>query len=187
MRKNNQGFSLIELIVVIAIMAVMIGVTGFSLAFLFGADARQAAAKIGAQLNETKTGSMSRYDESMTLAYRTKDTAKGIPSDGYYAENRTWTIENTDQLVKEDEDTIFREVGSSRVNITIYYDGGKSLVLGDTHSVTISYNRTSGAMDKTVIDGSTVAPVTLESMVVSSASKEYTITFIPETGKHMIR
>ena len=56
MKNKNQGFSLVELIVVIGIMAVMIGIVGFSLSFLFSTEAKQAVQKVSGQLNETKTG-----------------------------------------------------------------------------------------------------------------------------------
>jgi len=45
MKKNNKGFSLIELIVVIAIMSIMVGFLVVSLSTVFGTKARECAEK----------------------------------------------------------------------------------------------------------------------------------------------
>ena len=76
--KNNSGFSLVELIVIIAIITIVSAGSILSLSMLTGADARKAFEKIEAELNEAKTGSMSRYDEDMTVKY----LSKGDPLNG---------------------------------------------------------------------------------------------------------
>ena len=184
MKNKNQGFSLVELIVVIGIMAVMIGIVGFSLSFLFSTEAKQAVQKVSGQLNETKTGAMSRYDEEMTLSYKTKDTAAAIPSDGYYVKRENWTIMNTTNLDKKSMGTEIRKVASKKVVITVCYDASSSIELGETHSLTISYDRASGALENAILDGN---PITLSEIKFKSGLKEYSIAFTPETGKHVIQ
>ena len=186
MRKNNRGISFIELIVVIAIMAVMLGVVGYSLSLLFGVEARQATQKISAQLNETKTGSMSRYEETMTLSYKGKDETAGILSDGYYAQRTIWTIHNKIDLKKEVGSEI-RKVASKKVVITIYTTDGLSMELGTSNRITISYDRSSGAMDPITINGTEKTGIYPQKMTIKSGMKEYTILFTHETGKHTIQ
>lgn len=186
MRKNNKGISFIELIVVIAIMAVMLGVAGYSLNLLLGVEARQATQKISAQLNETKTGSMSRYEETMTLSYKGKDVSAGILSDGYYAQHNIWTIQNKSNLKKE-VDSEIRKVASEKVVITLYTTDGLSMELGTSNRITISYDRSSGAMDPITINGTEKTGIYPQKMIIKSGVKEYTIAFTHETGKHTIQ
>lgn len=182
MKKDNHGFSLVELIVVIAIMAVMIGIAAFSLSFLFGAEARQAAQKVNGQLNETKTGAMSRYDETMTLSYKNKDKDLAIPSDGYYVQRESWTING--DLTSRSIGTEIRKVAATKVVITVYAKDGSVYELGTTHSLTVSYDRASGALENALLDGTT--SFVLDKIVFKSGLKEYTIQFTPETGKHIV-
>ena len=60
---NNKGFSLVELIVIIAIMAIVTGGAVLSISMATGSEARKVFQKIDAELNEVKTESMTRYGE----------------------------------------------------------------------------------------------------------------------------
>lgn len=179
---------MVELIVVIAIMAVMIGVGILSLSLLFGTQARGCAQRVSSLLNETKTGCLSRFDETMTLSYRIKGTDKAISSDGYYAENCVYTI-NKDAdsiMVGGAGSSEIRSMGSGKVIITVYLSDGSSFELGTTKSVTISYNRSTGAFDPVIVDGAQTDDY-IEKMTFSSGLRTYTITMVQETGKHTMQ
>lgn len=185
MKRDNRGLSLVELIVVIAIMAIMIGVGILSLSLLFGTQARGCAQRVSSLLNETKTGCLSRFDETMTLAYRTKGTDKAITSDGYYAENYVYTI-NKDAASIAVGGSEIRSMGSGKVIITVYLSDGTSFELGKTRSVTISYNRSTGAFDPVTVDG-TQTDDYIEKITFASGARTYTITMVQETGKHTLQ
>ena len=144
-------------------------------------------------LSETKTGCLSRFDETMTLAYRKKAGASepgydaAITSDGYYAENQIFTIKKDAKPLAADS-TEIRRMGSSRVVIMVYFTDGSSFELGKNNSITISYDRASGAFEEVtaVIDGS---PQTgyIDRMTFQSGLRTYTITMVTETGKHTLQ
>lgn len=101
---NNKGFSLIELIVVMAIMTVTVGAVGLSLTLLFGSDAKRAAMEFDSQIDECRTGAMSRYDETLELRFFEKNTDPDetdptqiyIDKAGFYTVKELTTItENT--------------------------------------------------------------------------------------------
>lgn len=185
MKRDNRGFSLVELIVVIAIMAVMIGVGILSLSLLLGTQARGCAQNVSGLLNETKTGCLSRFDETMTLSYRTKGSDKAITSDGYYAENYIYTIDKDANSVAISNSEI-RRMGSSKVVITVYLSDGTSFELGTAKTVTISFNRSTGAFDPVTVDG-TQTDDYVEKITFASGAKTYTITMVQETGKHTLQ
>lgn len=190
MKKNNKGLSLVELIVVIAIMAVLVGMLALSLSILTGAQAKQAAEKISSQLNEAKTGSMSRYQQTLTLKYETKNELAGFPSDGFYAEKSYLDMKKdltTKEVGKES-----RRVGSKQVQITIYYtnaSGTQSYDLTTTGGdVIISYDRTSGALKPITNAASSLgSDAVLQSITCKSGLKTYEIEFTPQTGKHIMK
>lgn len=189
MKRNDKGFSLIELVVAIAIMTVLVGLCVYSVSLLFGTQARGLAQNVSAMLNETKTGSLSRFNETMTLSYRTKDDADdAIVSDGYYAENRIYTINNeagSVQIGGENSSEI-RKMGSGKVVITVYLSNDTWFELGQDRSVTISYDRSSGAFAPVMVDGVETS-LYAEKITFASGLKTYTITMIPETGKHTLQ
>ena len=184
MRKNDKGYTLIELIVVIAILAVMIGIGILSISLLLGTQAKGCAQKVSGQLNETKTGCLSRFNETMTLQYRTKGSDPAIESDGYYTENFVYSIDKDANKYALTNSEI-RKMGSKNVVITVFLSDGSSFELGTTRSVTISFNRSNGAFEKVIVDG-TQTNHYIEKMTFSSGAHTYTISMVTETGKHTL-
>ena len=66
--KKNRGFTLIELIVVVAIMTVLLGVMVPSMNSILGFKAKRAANSITAALDETKTQAMSRLAAEVVIS-----------------------------------------------------------------------------------------------------------------------
>lgn len=195
MKKNNKGLSLVELIVVIALMAVLIGMSTLSISLLFGTQAKACAQNVSGMLNETKTGCMSRYDETMTLSYRPKtDPDEAITSDGYYTESQIYSIDKnaTAFPITKEEDgvkkpvTEIRKMGTSRVVITVYLTDGTSFEMGETEKITVSFKRASGAFDKVIVNG-TEKDAYIDKMTFRSGLRTFTITMVPETGKHTLQ
>lgn len=208
LRSNDRGFSLVELIVVIAIMAVLLGVMALSLNLLMGTEAKQACSKLDGQLNEVKTSAMSRYDETLKLKYYSKaDTdavtgaKNGIDKPGYYAVKDITTLTNPIEKTEdydpttEDKDAITqpvgaenRRIGSDRVKITVISDSGSNVIKSDSQTgvgeVTIKYDRAKGALKELDIDGT--AAGNLKSITFESGVRKYTISFEQSTGKHWI-
>lgn len=200
LRSNDRGFSLVELIVVIAIMAVLLGVMALSLNLLMGTEAKQACSKLDGQLNEVKTSAMSRYDETLKLKYYSKaDTDaetgvdNGIDKPGYYAVKDITTLtkpaDDNPTAIEKPVGAENRRIGSDRVKITVINDAGvNSVIKSDSQTgvgeVTIKYDRATGALKELDIDGT--AAGNLKSITFESGVRKYTISFEQSTGKHWI-
>lgn len=190
---NNAGISLVELIVVLAIMSIVLGIMGVSISLLTGSAARGAYYKLDAMLNGAKTEAMSRYSETLTIAYLQKNEAEGVDSDGYYCKNSvsTFVRDATDNIVEEEIGVEYRKIGAGRVDIKLYLDDdttGKTLKnanSADIDSFEISYNRRTGALNKVKIAaGGTDTEHTLNKLELKSGFKKYVIVFEEATGKH---
>jgi len=186
MKQNNKGLSLVELIVVFAIMAVVIGMGVLSFSLLFGTQAKSCAQKVSGMLSETKTGCLSRYDETMTLSYRLAGSDPAITTDGYYTENAVFTIDRNAESKSLGSE--IRRMGGSNVVITVHMSDGSFFVLGQNNKITISFDRSSGAFEKasTVVDGSAGSGY-IDKITFQSGLRTYTITMVQETGKHTLQ
>ena len=186
---NNAGISLVELIVVIAIMAVLVGLIGFSLSLLTGSHAQ----KVSAEMDSTKTGCMSRFEEYMELKYiDTPDINKGIDRKGFYTVRTVKTINKQAQSADIiNSDPVYKYVGSSKVKVEITTDSGSTYTIDKDNagqSVVITYNRSSGAYKKaTFTSASGVSSEDyISQMQFKSGLRTYTIKFVTDTGKHSI-
>lgn len=206
-KSNNKGFSLIELVVIIAIMALGVGVVSLSVSLVTGAQARKAFEKMESQLDETKTGAMSRFDETLTITYKSKDTAIDVTGsgtgkqdqDGFYAVKELMTLaakpDDTDATklfakpVVLGSEQVF--LSDDRVEMTIYFKDAsgaeESYLIENGGSVVFSFERATGLykdIQITKADGSTNSgqPVAFEA---KSGLRTYRMEFVPETGKHV--
>ena len=199
-KSNDKGFSLVELIVVIAIMAVLLGVLTLSLSLLMGTEAKQACSKMDGQLNEVKTSAMSRYDETLKLKYFTKAETDaetgandGIDKAGYYVIKEMTTLHKPDGSEAATDITRVigsesRRIGSNRAMITVNHGGVSSVVktesLTGVSEVVITYDRATGAIKSVTLDG--VDGGELQSIDFEAGTRKYTIAFETLTGKHWI-
>lgn len=202
---NNRGFSLIELVVVVAIMALMVGMGSLAVSLLIGSEAKQAAEKIGAQLNEVKTGSMSRYSEDLNIVYVPDASLYDwADREGYYAVKQMTTLGATGSGTYMPTEVALgaehRYLCNSRVKMTLTTTsgGGSYDIDSTTAGIGFTFDRATGLYDNVktncVLTGSgaidepnvvlvSAQPQTLD---ITSGLKTYHITFINDTGKHKI-
>lgn len=74
-RKNNRGFTLVEIIIVVAIFTILLGIMAPSLNSILGFRVQRTTGSIAAALDKTKTEAMSRLVGEMELSRK---------KDGYY-------------------------------------------------------------------------------------------------------
>ncbi len=169
--KDNRGISLVELIVVIAIMGVMVGVTSLGLSFMFTRDANYVAVRIDDALTEARMLSMSR-DGTFTYVLH-YDNAN--PTTGFVR------IDVTDAGGVTSE---YKKILLDKsVTITVTGTG-----VPDTGDVAIIFNKGNGSVRQVGTPGGTMTDASgmykIEVQSTRNTSKKKDVTLIATTGRH---
>lgn len=167
MKKNNKGFSLVELIIVIAIIAVILGTAFFSLNLVFGANAKTCANDIKNAIAQGKINAMGKSNAYVEIFRDTTDQC--IYARQCILENGTWAIGEAELI------------SNARVYVGFVPEGGTETELAPGDSVRISFDRGSGSF-REFHDGATVAPVYSE-VLVRGGTRAYRLVLTKLTGK----
>ncbi len=155
---KNKGFSLVELIVVVAIMGVAMAVGGYALSAISLANSKSCANNINAALEHTRTQSYSSDDgESVAKVTFYVDSSKNL-------------------MMKKSYETDPEKLASASVKL-FYKTGtnGSYIEVEDATGITFEFDRKTGGFK---------SPYT--SLQVIGGGKTYTITCYLLTGKTKI-
>lgn len=167
MRQDNRGVSLVEVMVVVAIMAVVGGVGIWGINTMSGKPAQQCAQKIVYSLEHHRTSAMARVKAKYVL----REDGGKIYVDEY------WTNDDSvdDSSVPLATST---EIGASGVKVQ--YTLGADATRYDL-PLTLAFDRSSGAFKPQAGGGHCTQ------IFVSRGGREYTVTLVPLTGKVYIK
>ena len=188
MKNKNKGFKLVELIIVIAIFAILLGIAVPSLNSILGFRVNRAANSIAAALDKTKTEASNRLVGEMKLEKR---------EDGYYI---SYYLDRGKSEVKQDQP---EKIAPARTIISYTTDNGTEQELAVGDSIVLTYDRATGAFlplqDKVwkqkeilsvLADGKDI-PLTRSGayctkITVRGGGRYKTLNLIQETGKYEI-
>ncbi len=155
---KNRGFSLIELIVVIAIMAVALTVGGYALSAISLANAKNCATEIKTSLEKTRMQACS--------------TDKGTT----HATLSLYRDSNGKVVIDKSYEGTTKEIGGRAVKVEYRMkgDGTDYIPLGTT-AITFGFNRSTG--------GFTDPDNLVENIRITSGGKTYILTCYGLTGK----
>ena len=192
---KNKGFTLVEMVITVAIFAILLGILIPSLNPILGYRANRAANSIGSALDETRTQAMSRLVGEMKLSYTDSGYYISYYLDRGKSENRS--------NVKEDQPEKIAPKGT-RISYTDSTGNTVNLWEGDTHEIILTYDRATGGFlpiqtkaweQKDILDelskGNDI-PLDREgqpycsSIIVRGGKSIRTITLDKDTGKYKI-
>lgn len=174
MRHNNKGLSLVELIVVIAIMSVLSGIVYIGIANIFNTKVTQCAENMENIINKVRVNTMGRNE--VTLRFYQE-------SDGrYFSETKV----KKGTATKYTEETVNEQVGKSGIDVKFTTDasitdpnasGVQTLSNATGNEIKIEFDRSSGEVK---VDGSGAC---VRKIWIIRNTKVKTITIYKETGK----
>ncbi len=169
MNKKNGGFSLIELIVVIAIMTILTVGIAISLSSVSNQKAKAAAKTIYSSLEYAQTAAMAKTTACLEICQK---------DDGYYL---TVVEGSATQPVRKE-----KKLCDDSVTISYTTKGSAVVQKIDATPFQITYDHVTGAMlpVKEAADGS---PIYCNGIIVSKGSYEGRIDLVPETGHCQMR
>lgn len=153
---SNKGFSLVELIIVIAILAIAVGIAGISISLAFSRDAERCAKTIDAALENARMNALSREGDF------------------------TLTIDNkTNELNLAGASTTKLQSG-----VTIKFSSSEGGISAD--KLAVRFDKTTGRVSNVSANGTAVNASLFRIECESSRGKRATIILVRATGKHYI-
>ena len=175
--KDNKGYSLLELIVVIAILGIFIVSAISGLNYIFGTAVRSCANDIKSAVGATRINTMGKYETVLNIY---KDT-DGIHKQEWRKEV-TWTGAKTETWVSDHPD----QIGKSYVDVTYTTEGGTTGTL-DANGIWIGFDRGSGK--ERDVDAVTTLPpgktgvADIFTDITASGVVTVRVVIVPATGK----
>ncbi len=157
MVKNNRGFTMVELLIVVAIIAVLSGITAMSLSVVSSSDVRETTGDIYSLISRCKVETLSgKVSPQLVISF---DATEGA----YYGTIHIEGVANARERVGEAGMTIGHTVSSSATvhNVTAEVP------------LTITFNRETGAVS---------SPIGINSVIVTAGNSTGTIGITASTG-----
>lgn len=187
MRKDNRGFSLVELIVVMAIMAVVVGVSISMVLSMSNWKVNRAIETLDSEMNKAMVSATTKGDVAGLLVYQLDGT--------YYAAVIKESCKETSGVYKLTDDRTYSvtELGDSSLTIKFNFRGvGTSSTLDytltnqiDKENMTtaaqILFAKGTGRIAQVEISGS---DYNYSGVEISNSRTSRSIVIYPATGKH---
>ena len=187
-KSNNQGFSLVELVIVMAIMAIVVTTVGLSISLVSGRKVKKCADEIVSTIERTRVLSLGK-DQGQVEFILSQDASGDYHVRIYQGSNAS------------DGPILDRVVGKDPIEVKVIFSGeteADAVELGDIvgnspHAIhaagegglRLIFNRASGAFEKgtNAVGGAGGVKTYCDKIVVTGNGRTIEITTVGPTGK----
>ena len=173
MRNDDKGFTIIEIVVVIAILGLLATMLIGSTSYIANSAARGLANSVKTAIGETRIKTMGKQE---TVLFLYKDAADGkYYKQMFYREGSTVKSDNAEMI------------GKHHPVVTYYYDdgSGETSAALDSTGLLIGFDRTNGKEANVTMDinGTSMTSKMCSKIEVTGGGTVCNIEIVPATGK----
>lgn len=177
-KECEDGFTLVEMIITIAVSAILVGAIIGTFGYINSGNAKRSAAKFDSKLTTAQTETMMLKDPTYLYLYKVADgSVKCI-----LLKDNCQTRSDLDSKLTGMTPT---NVGGARVDVKAKIEGGSTYSLTGTDTmIKIAFDKASGAY-KTANSGSDTSTDFFNEIEFSGREK-FKVSLVKMTGKHVI-
>ncbi|MBD5451956.1 MAG: prepilin-type N-terminal cleavage/methylation domain-containing protein [Lachnospiraceae bacterium] len=142
---DNRGFSLVEVVVVLALVSAISAIAGYGFSMSNGKPAQECAKKLAGAISHGRTTTMGKYRNEIIVKKETDGTLT-VTEDTYTSES--------DILNGTPSQSRSSTVGAKNVTVEYQIGTGGYIELAPGNEIRLRYDSGSGAMKKTANSGS---------------------------------
>ena len=174
MRTDQKGYSLVEVIIVVAILGILVSLSVVSINVLTSGNLKSATTKINTTMENVRIQDMSYTNKPAMYFYQ--------DSDGKY---RMFVSSDASVTVTSQEAKDAETFGSLKLTLTYEDSTGNEQKISDLTGrlYPVQFNSNNGALLKTTLSG---GDAYLTKITISKGNGELskTVSIVPSTGKH---
>lgn len=176
MRRDQKGFSLIEVIIVIAMIGIFAGISVSMMGHIRYADTKKTVESVSSALEKQRINTMSKAGTPYLYIYKL--------SDGYYMKQ---VSDRSDNCITTFDSSVFTSDGLKIAgnNAEIYIDSETGTKVDSTSFIRIAFTK-NGVFETAKVSETDSTERTNVSRIVIKGSGSYTITLVKATGKHIV-
>ena len=144
LNSDNRGFSLVELVIVLALISAISAIAGYGFSMTNGKPAQECAKKLAGAISHGRTTTMGKYRNEIIVKKETNGTLT-------VTEDTLIRVENDGTDVRSSRDSV---VGAKGVTVEYQIGTGGYIELTEGNEIRLRYDSGSGAMKKTANGGS---------------------------------